>query len=222
MPVRKRCNRSSEVRCFFFYPGDLQSFARRVGGLQQRKARRQKHIFVHVYRADDLLRDQITAAVAGDDDRIDAFGAEIVDTKDRGQPIDKRHDIGTHRIVVVRTDQYDYIAFDDRGIDLFGHDAAVEAIALLAEMQTVLVFAAAAVPDLTVTEGNLCDVCFISQCSGSQLPQGQAVGGLVIARVDSKKLRAGDLRRCESAQLLNEQTAAFEVGGIFVCLPERS
>ena len=89
-------------------------------------------------------------------------------------------------------------------------------------MQTVLVFAAAAVPDLTVAEGDLFDLCLVSQCGGSQLPQGQAVGGLVIARVDSKKLRAGDLRRCESAQLLNEQTATFEVGGISVGLPERS
>lgn len=159
MPVRKRCNRSSEVRCFSFIPGICRASPGALAVSSSAK-RGGRSIFLFMFiGADDLLRDQITAAVAGDDDRIDAFGAEIVDTKDRGQPIDKRHDIGAHRIVVVRTDQYDYIAFDDRGIDLFGYDAAVEAIALLAEMQTVLVFAAAAVPDLTIAEGDLCDVC---------------------------------------------------------------
>ena len=89
-------------------------------------------------------------------------------------------------------------------------------------MQTVLVFAAAAVPDLTVTEGDLCDVCFISQCGGNQLPQGQAVGGLVIARVDSKKLRAVICTGAKVRSFSTSRRQPFEIGGISVCLPEQA
>lgn len=81
-----------------------------VGRFHHGKMAGQKEVFVEVHSPDDLLRHNIPAAVAGDDQREDFLAGKIVGAEQRGQPVDKSCDIGAERVVVIRADHDQAVA----------------------------------------------------------------------------------------------------------------
>ena len=91
--------------------------------------------YTHAQGRDELLRHEIAARVARDDDAEERLFVERRRAKERRQPVDAGRQIGRERVVVVGADPQNRVGVPQRGIDLVHDDAAVETALLLAEVQ---------------------------------------------------------------------------------------
>ena len=99
--------------------------------------------------------------------------------------------IGGQRIVIIGAQHHQRVAPPDGGIHLLHHGSAVEAAALLAEVETGGVAASVAVRHGAVAQADLLHRHRVRQGAFHQLPQGQRVGGAALGGVERQDVPDG-------------------------------
>lgn len=113
---------------------ELHNLTRLICRFNHCEVRRQRESLVHAETGNQLLRDDVTSAVAGDDYAEDAFVIEPVADKKRGHSVDECRKVRTDRIVVVRAEEYQAVCLEDARINLLCDSSAVEAAAFTTEI----------------------------------------------------------------------------------------
>ena len=158
----------------------------------------QDEILVAVQRPDDLFGHDIAAAVTGNNQSKDAFFRKSLPVRPEqgSEAVEKGHDVGPDGIVIVGADEDQRIALAHGGIDLFHHDAAVEAVSPFAKVQAGLITAAPAVHDRPVAQGY-----FLyprrREIAAHHFPQQQGIAGTAAAGVERQNAAPAFWRRCK-------------------------
>ena len=168
--------------------GQADQAAALIRGLQQTEVRRQEEGLVHVQGRDQLPRQQVAAGIAGDDQAEQSLVVKALLTEQRGQPVHTGGQIRRERVVVIGAEHHERIAAAHRRIDLLDHRTAVEAAALLAEVQAGGVAAPVAVRDASVAQTDLLDLDRLGQSLTHQLPEGKRVGGAALRGVQGEHM----------------------------------
>lgn len=137
---------------------------------------------VHIESGDELLGEDIAAAVAADDDGEEGFVGKLALAIERGEAIDEGCEIGGDGVVVIGAYHDNGVSAFHCRVNVFDHDAAVKAAFLLAKMETGFIWTAGAILHGTVAQAKLFDG-EAGKLARNGVPEREGVRGFVVGGV---------------------------------------
>ena len=132
----------------------LQNASRLIGRLCHRKIPRQYKRFIHIQTTNQLLLQNISSTIAGDNHRKQTFICERSLAKECRQTIDKGRQICPQRIVIVWAEKHKSIALLQRRIYFLDNRSSVKAAGILAEIHAHIIRTSGTVQKRTISKRN--------------------------------------------------------------------
>ena len=133
---------------------------------------------------------EAVAALRGAGIKTAVFSKDVYKRQiQRRQPVDRRRQVGGHRIVVIGTEENHTVRLPDGGVHILHDHAAVKAPALFPEVEAGSVGTASAVLQCAVAKADLRDGAGVSQPLSDSAPECQRVGCGVVGGVKYQEIR---------------------------------
>ena len=161
---------------------ELQDGAGIVGHFHDGKMAGEIKALVHIESGDELLGEDVAAAVAADDDSEEGFVGKLALAIERGETIDEGCEIGGDGVVVIGADHDNGVGTFHSGINVFDHDAAVKTAFLLAKMETGFIRTAGAILHGAVAQAELLNGK-AGKLARNGVPERESVRGFVVGGV---------------------------------------